>query len=185
MQDQGFLQQEESDAALARQLHQEINGPDGSANPSKSETNPNRTQGGITLECPACTFINSYNDIVPGVRYTCEQCHTPLSLASTQNPSVLSTNEKKLVKCNLCECLNKIPNGTYDAILCGGCSHELKKGQTQNNSQPQQSHSETTRRIQVRCGECGSVNAVQVGNDVFNVRFECGSCQVVNEVSLQ
>ncbi|KAH9600554.1 hypothetical protein LSM04_009069 [Trypanosoma melophagium] len=185
MQNQGFLQQEDSDAALARQLHQEINGPDGGSVTSAVDTNPNRIDGGVSLECPACTFINVYNDTVPGVRYTCAQCHTALSANSTQNPGETSANEKKLVKCNLCECLNKIPNGTYDAILCGGCSHELKKDQAAKKSQPQQSPPQTTRRIQVRCGECGSVNAVQVGNDVFNIRFECGSCQVVNEVSLQ
>ncbi|RNF09936.1 uncharacterized protein Tco025E_06889 [Trypanosoma conorhini] len=177
-----MLQQEESDSALARQLHEEINGP-GLSQPAAGSI-PNETSAAKSIACPACTFVNVFTDILPGRSYTCKQCLTVLPDPTPNETWNASNSKQEMVLCAACRCLNRIPLGKFDAIVCGTCCHELKSKKPASEVQPPQTVPASTRPIQVRCGECSSINALQVGRDVTNVRFECGSCQTVNEVSL-
>ncbi|KAF8295525.1 hypothetical protein C3747_22g53 [Trypanosoma cruzi] len=182
MKKEQVLQQEESDSALARRLHEEINGP-GNVQPGAGSI-PNQASGVKLIECPACTFINNITEFVPGRSYTCEQCFTPLSVPASNETIDAPDSNQKMVMCNACQYMNRIPLGNFDAIVCGACCHKLKGKTPVSETQHPQLPPASTRPLQVRCGECSSINALQVGMEVSTVRFECGSCQTVNEVSL-
>lgn len=38
--------------------------------------------------------------------------------------------------------------------------------------------------MQVRCGQCGAINAVKVSSTAKSIQFLCGNCEIVNEVAL-
>ncbi|RNF00357.1 hypothetical protein TraAM80_07650 [Trypanosoma rangeli] len=182
MENKRVLNQEEIDSALARQLHEEINGAE-TPNPALG-SNSNQTSGAKLIACPACTFVNTFSDIVPGHTYTCEQCFTDIPVSTPNENRNASDDKQKTIMCTVCRCLNRIPQGNYDAIVCGTCCHELKSKKAESEVNPSQTTPAPTRPLQVRCGECSSINALRVGRDVSTLRFECGSCQTVNEVSL-
>ncbi|ESL08570.1 hypothetical protein TRSC58_03725 [Trypanosoma rangeli SC58] len=182
MENKRVLKQEEIDSALARRLHEEINGAE-AANPAVG-SNSNQTSGAKRIACPACTFVNTFSDIVSGHTYTCEQCLTDLPAFTPNENRNLSNDKRKVIMCTVCRCLNRIPEGKYDAVVCGTCSHELKSKKAESDVNSSQTTPALTRSLQVRCGECSSINALRVGMDVSTLRFECGSCQTVNEVSL-
>ncbi|EPY33918.1 hypothetical protein STCU_01848 [Strigomonas culicis] len=79
-------------------------------------------------------------------------------------------------------------------MLCGSCFQELGSKLTPQDAVPQQQQGqeqeqaqppvEESRTVQVRCGQCSAVNAVQVLIDATVIQFECGSCDTINEVSL-
>ncbi|KEG12171.1 hypothetical protein DQ04_01931070 [Trypanosoma grayi] len=182
MEEQNALKQEESDAAMARQLHEEINGSAATHQPTTGM--PNQPSGIATAQCTVCTFVNTFSEVVPGTQYTCIQCHGILPFPTVHANADTSRGKQKLMNCTACHSLNRIPRGKFDAVLCGGCCRQLKDTPPSNEVSHPQVTPPATRRVQVRCGECSSINAVQVGMDVTDVRFECGSCQTINEVSL-
>lgn len=178
------LEQEASDAMLARQLQEQMDREEqeaaarasAGANLPPAAPTPVMENGTLTVACTACTFINEIPNAVPGKRYRCKQCRTALP---TPAAPLAPKEEPGTIECSVCHLLNRIPKEKSDAILCGACYQQLAPPQ-QETAPPQGG----TRTVQVRCGQCSAVNAVQVNADAVVVQFECGSCETVNEVAL-
>lgn len=185
-------EQEEADAAMARQLQAEMDAERASAAPpSRPEQRPPAGQpqqaptmnnGVLTVACPACTFLNEIPNAVSGRKYACKQCSTPLPL-----PSNLSERkEPRMVQCNTCHSINRVPDRKADAALCGACYQQLGSSVEDPPAAATAPHAPTpeTRTVQIRCGQCSAVNAVHVASDAKVMQFECGGCSTINEVNL-
>ncbi|CAD2218394.1 hypothetical protein AGDE_01658 [Angomonas deanei] len=178
--------QEAADEQLAKQLQEEMN------NAQPEAARPQPAGDSVVISCAACTFDNVIKKPIAGVEYKCTQCRTPLKLPAHlaaevprhphgPNPPVRKEN---IIECSICKTANRVPNRKSDAILCGACYQEL--GSKLQKEAPKQSPKvEETRTLQVRCGQCSAVNAVQAQADAKVIQFECGSCETTNEVSLE
>lgn len=191
------LQQEESDAAMARQMQKDMDRRDAerakaaAAAAAKKQSAPGpanqhaapRDDGVVQVPCRACTFLNDVRKPVAGKKYTCAQCSTPLPMPDNL-PQAKKAKEPKLEKCKICASVNRVPDKKADTALCGACYQQLGSSlevQTPKAAAPV----EQMRTVQIRCGQCSAVNAVQVSADAKVVQFECGACTTINEVSLE
>jgi hypothetical protein len=119
-----------------------------------------------------------------------------------------------MVTCQNCRSLNTVPIGATTQFMCGTCHRVLgfnqgpgaagapppavsprpaPAGQQSPQQQPVPApgaggpilQGTVTRTVQVRCGQCSTVNAVkQPPNGSTKLEFLCGSCRATNEVSL-
>lgn len=203
------IRQEESDAALARRLQGELDAETNAAAsvpPQAADTSatpgPTINNGVVTVACGKCTFLNEIKEPTVGKKYACIQCRTPLpipeSMMRTESKTMQRQNKPKTLECWDCGNINEIPNVQCDAFLCGCCHHALTERvqqpprQTAPAPAPAPAHAPRSvpkqepqkKSVQVRCGQCSSVNVVEVDSDARTIRFECGVCEVVNEVSL-
>ncbi|CCW72139.1 unnamed protein product [Phytomonas sp. Hart1] len=185
--DEARIQQEESDAILARHLQEEFdklneanamhnvesnNTAQCSESPQKSLSNEV-----LTVPCPECTFNNNISNPVSGKHYACEQCYTQLLVP---NSSSKEQEPPQIIECSVCHVKNIIPSKKVDALLCGACYQQLADPTTAIS----EDSTKEKRSVQIRCGQCSAINLVQVASNANVIQFECGGCQSINEVSL-
>lgn len=195
------LKQEESDAALARQLQEELDADSGTPQPpvSAAAVAVNDAQQAtesdvIDIPCPVCTFINSVRPSPSKTNWSCSQCgqslnDSPAPPMNSEREARRGNRNEDLVECQICHCLNRMPTRKSDAVLCGGCyqalGSSLNSPSTGGGAATAASASKKERVVQVRCGQCNAVNALNVASDLKEIQFECGGCSTVNTVSLE
>ncbi|CCW65571.1 unnamed protein product [Phytomonas sp. EM1] len=185
--DESRIQQEESDAILARHLQEEfdkLNEADAMQNVRSEDTVPrseplrkSSVNNVLTVPCPECTFNNEILNPVSGKCYKCIQCYTQLNV-----PSSCTKEEEhpQVRECPACHLKNIIPSRKADALLCGACYQQLVEPSSPISEQSTQE----VRSVQIRCGECSAINLVQVTSNLNCIQFECGGCTSINEVAL-
>lgn len=194
--------QEVSDAAFARQLQEELNHPDepiprslpaavegpDNRSPESAQSAVSTAHNELSISCPACTFLNQLSGPFESKQQRCcQQCRTPIPIPKEylRNPRKRD-DVSQFTSCKFCHCLNRMPKKKADAFLCGACYQELGSSMKEDNCTLNSGvvNANDLRTVQVRCGRCSAVNAVQVDSKAAVVQFECGGCSTVNEVKL-
>ncbi|AAZ12338.1 hypothetical protein, conserved [Trypanosoma brucei brucei TREU927] len=178
MEYQGSPQQEEGDAALAKRLHEELNRSEASGHQEPSDQTGGRRQ----VECPMCSSVSVVVGAADGVQQVCERCKATTHGGFASGEDNENYSMQKLLLCNICQSYNRVPKGTFDAILCGACGNQLKAGGSVTENLSPEDTRVRTQEIRVRCPKCSSINTVEANTDALSVRFECGSCRYANEV---
>jgi phage FluMu protein Com len=178
------IEQERRDEEFARQLQDEMN----DAERGRSDGYPIHTEVALQtvhVSCPGCHATNNIPRSSSHQSFRCGSCG--IVLPSPNVPRGIS-----LVTCQNCRCHNEIPIGATTQFMCGRCHRVLSFNQVQTHDVPLVPVSTSvsnppvvlegrvTKTIQVRCGQCQTINNVKTSHGT--TEFCCMSCQATNEV---
>ena len=126
--------------------------------------------------------------------------------AAPQSQQIAAPPGHTMITCQNCRSMNTVPVGATTQFMCGTCYRVLSFNQIQSAPPvrppapaappaavplPPGGVADTpvlqgtvTRTVQVRCGQCSTVNSVKQQGSGSKLEFVCGSCRATNEVSL-
>eukprot|EP00758_Cryptobia_borreli_P009364 Tbor_TRINITY_DN5474_c1_g1::TRINITY_DN5474_c1_g1_i1::g.24812::m.24812 len=171
------LEQERRDEEFARQLQEQINiQPVPVAN--LYDTNP-------IAHNPQTTRASNAT-VASAPRIACNNCRSINNV-----PTDANTTQFLCGYCNLLLVPNQGPEGTqrYDQLPQPSIPHrnpvmyhQPHPQQTSSSAQEPILQGTSPQNVQVRCGQCSSVNSV-LKQQSRTTQFICGACQSVNEVN--
>jgi phage FluMu protein Com len=179
------IRQELLDEEFARNLQEEMNR---SEVPRGEQAYPANQERMAHVLCPQCHATNNVPTANAYQSFRCGSCNNIL-------PAQVPPRGVSVITCQNCRCHNEIPVGATTQFMCGRCFRVLSFNQPQvqppaqvhqaQSAGPPQSQEaiyegRVTKTIQVKCGQCQTINSVKASKGV--IEFTCQNCHATNEV---